>query len=695
MRDLIRRPVGMVTAGLLAAVMVAVAGATGAAAVSTAWTEVVAVPPANADTSQGATFGSVSCAAPGDCTAVGEYEDSSGNSQGLLLTETSGNWAPGVEAPPPANAEPNRFTSVGSVSCAAPGDCTAVGNYVDSSGNPQVFLLTETSGNWAAGVEGVLPANAGTNPNYGAFLSSVSCASVGNCTAIGGYTDSSGNGQLLLMTETSGIWGTGVDAVLPANAGPNSEASLYQVSCGAPGDCTAVGFYTDSSGNFQGLLVTETSGTWAPGLEAVLPANAGPDPSAALYSVSCASAGNCTAVGSYGDSSGTGQGLMLTEASGSWAAGVELVVPPNAGTHPGGTLVSVSCASAGNCTAVGRTPPGGSTMGLLATETSGTWAPAVVAPMPADASNPLVVLLSVSCASPGNCTAVGYYATVGSAPGLLLTQTSGTWTEVEPPLPPDGIADVFPQSVSCAAPGNCSAVGNDPTTSGPEAGVLWNQTPLTQAATTTALASSANPSASGQAVTYTATVSPTPDGGTVSFTDNGSPITGCGSQPVDTGSGAASCATTPATTGAHNIVAAFSGSGGFTGSTSATLTQVVTVTPCQSLAGCNLSGANLSNAQLPGANLSGANLKGANLSGANLSGASLSGANLNKANLSGVNLSGANLSGANLNSANLTGANLSGANVTGANLGKVTWSNTTCPDGTNSNADGGTCAGHL
>jgi hypothetical protein len=41
------------------------------------------------------------------------------------------------------------------------------------------------------------------------------------------------------------------------------------------------------------------------------------------------------------------------------------------------------------------------------------------------------------------------------------------------------------------------------------------------------------------------------------------------------------------------------------------------------------------------------------------------------------------------------GANLSGAMVTGANFNNVTWSDTTCPDGTNSNADGGACAGHL
>ena len=110
-------------------------------------------------------------------------------------------------------------------------------------------------------------------------------------------------------------------------------------------------------------------------------------------------------------------------------------------------------------------------------------------------------------------------------------------------------------------------------------------------------------------------------------------------------------------------------------STSTTVTQFVTKTPCTSLAGCNLSGLNLSGARLAGANLTGANLNGANLTGASLS--------------------GANLSGANLNGATLTGASLSGATVTGTNFNKVTWSNTTCPDGTNSNADGGTCTSHL
>ena len=70
---------------------------------------------------------------------------------------------------------------------------------------------------------------------------------------------------------------------------------------------------------------------------------------------------------------------------------------------------------------------------------------------------------------------------------------------------------------------------------------------------------------------------------------------------------------------------------------------------------------------------------GCDLHGANLSGQNLSGANLTGANLSGTNLTNANLSGANLTDADLTGATLTGAARTG-----TIWSNTTCPDGSNS-----------
>lgn len=119
------------------------------------------------------------------------------------------------------------------------------------------------------------------------------------------------------------------------------------------------------------------------------------------------------------------------------------------------------------------------------------------------------------------------------------------------------------------------------------------------------------------------------------------------------------------------------------------------------LAGASLVSGNFSNANLTGANLSGANLTSARLSGATLTNANLSGANLASGNFSGANFSGANLTNATLTSSNLKNANFSGADLAGATgmssaaLSGAVWSNTTCPDNTNSGSDGGTCLNNL
>ncbi len=76
-------------------------------------------------------------------------------------------------------------------------------------------------------------------------------------------------------------------------------------------------------------------------------------------------------------------------------------------------------------------------------------------------------------------------------------------------------------------------------------------------ATTTTLVSSLNPSTVGQAVTYTATVSPATATGTIEFKDAGTTITGCGTQTVSTGR--ATCTVSNPTTGSHWITASYSG----------------------------------------------------------------------------------------------------------------------------------------
>ncbi len=116
--------------------------------------------------------------------------------------------------------------------------------------------------------------------------------------------------------------------------------------------------------------------------------------------------------------------------------------------------------------------------------------------------------------------------------------------------------------------------------------------------------------------------------------------------------------------------------------------------------------------RMKGANLSGASIRGMDLSvdlsgaKADLSGTDLRGANLRYANLSGAILYDADLSpksavgydgGTDEYLTDLTGANLSDADLTGAvGLNTVIWSNTTCPDGTNTDTNGDdTCEDHL
>src|SRR5947209_5643317 len=154
-------------------------------------------------------------------------------------------WATGVEASAPAGAGPDPGVALSSVSCPAAGDCSAVGSYLDSSGNRQGLLLTESAGTWTTGVEALLPADAGSNPGGGPI--SVSCAAAGYCSAVGNYVDSSGNVQGLLLTEAAGTWATGEEATPPADALSNTTVGLDSVSCTSPSACSAVGVYLDSS----------------------------------------------------------------------------------------------------------------------------------------------------------------------------------------------------------------------------------------------------------------------------------------------------------------------------------------------------------------------------------------------------------------------------------------------------------------
>jgi PASTA domain-containing protein len=333
---------------------------------------------------------------------------------------------------------------------------------------------------WRATVA-TLPANSALGKEKAVNLISISCPSTGNCSAVGSYAR---NRKGLLLTEKAGRWTRGVEAVLPANANPSLGVLFTSVSCVSAGNCTAVGtYYTGLGGIYEdggreGLLLTEKAGHWARGVEAVLPADAASDPVVTLSAVSCASAGNCTAVGSYDNYSGGiyaeggSAGLLLTEKAGHWAAGVEPPLPSDA-KGSSAALSSVSCSPNGSCSAVGtynysegRVAAAGE--GLLLTKKRGTWQ-AVKAVMPPDGPGEGVILTSVSCAAAGNCGAIGVYninIDKERAPeGVLLNEKAGKWHPGVMARPPKNATDPFwgqyvgLVGISCASPNDCVAIG--------------------------------------------------------------------------------------------------------------------------------------------------------------------------------------------------------------------------------------------
>jgi len=127
----------------------------------------------------------VSCPTATDCMAVGNFVNSAGVQQ-TLAEQWNGNtntWS--IEQPPqPSGATSSALTGV---SCTSPTACTAVGNFVNSAGVQQTLAEQWNVDNWSAPSLPPVPAGATSTT-----LSSVSCTSATTCTAVGDYVDSSG-----------------------------------------------------------------------------------------------------------------------------------------------------------------------------------------------------------------------------------------------------------------------------------------------------------------------------------------------------------------------------------------------------------------------------------------------------------------------------------------------------------------------
>jgi len=275
-------------------------------------------------------------------------------------------------------------------------------------------------------------------------------------------------GQLAAARVLGSQW-TAAVAPLPADAAANPRVYITSISCYSASWCAAVGSYTNSSGDQMGLLLTKSGTAWSAG-EAPPPLGSG-TASVDLYSVACPSASSCVAVGDYADLSSAG-GLIETWTGNGWSAATAPLPPPDAPGDQvlGGSITSVACPSPTACVADGNyTEDDPNTgylgRGMVLTDSGGTWT-AVQPPLPpagvaGSAGFQTNFPDTVACPSVSWCTVAGTYddETAGNEQGLLLTWSGGTWTAAQEPAPPGSI-DVAPTAVACPAVSSCTVISN-------------------------------------------------------------------------------------------------------------------------------------------------------------------------------------------------------------------------------------------
>jgi hypothetical protein len=345
-----------------------------------------------------------------------------------VAREWKGRWGRAQEVPGTAALNAGGDAGVDFVSCARTTVCVAAGTYTNAGSGGEWFTATERGGRWTKAAEVPVPALDGAGVN------AVWCAVGGLCIAGGGFKDSGGAIQAWVETQVRGHWQPAVEVPGLAALNIGGEASLDVVTCASAGNCVAGGQYATTPPGFPFLepfLVDETNGHWAAAQEVpgIGPVNTPAMPNGNTPAIVCPSAGNCTAAGYYqtGDdiycaaapeSPPDGcSGLWLdNERHGRWAQITATVTSSY--------VFQLTCPATGDCVEAGEFENGDDvSTGTLLSETNDRWGPMITLPDTQEVN-------SVSCASAGYCSAGGQNNAGNS---FLISEWHGIWGAVITP----------------------------------------------------------------------------------------------------------------------------------------------------------------------------------------------------------------------------------------------------------------------
>ncbi len=248
--------------------------------------------------------------------------------------------------------------------------------------------------------------------------------------------------------------------VTSANTSSSQNNGLNDVTCVSANDCWAVGSYTNSNNQSQTLIEHYDGTAWS----IVDSPNTSPLRPNVLNGVTCVSANNCWAVGDSLTQDALGdlfdQTLIEHYDGTTWS----IVTSPNVSSNQVNILNDVTCTSATDCWAVGSFYV---MVGIVVNSQTLVehydgmlWSIAVSPNNPPTGTGASLwnVLTSVTCPSANNCWAVGYYYN-GTVYQTLVEQYAGTaWSIV---TSPNSRSSQWNQlsHVTCASTTTCWAAG--------------------------------------------------------------------------------------------------------------------------------------------------------------------------------------------------------------------------------------------
>ena len=242
---------------------------------------------------------SVSCGGPSLCFAVGDQNDNTDLTPGVLLEKWNGsNWAVQPPLPEPAGAV---AIGIQSVSCVSPSDCTAVGDAALHNFTQQTTLAEHWDGQgWS--IEPMPALGTSNEP----VLTSVSCSG-STCMAAG--TIFTSTGEAPLAEQFDGTKWSVTTLATPAGA---SGLAVRGLACTSTSNCYAVGAAGTSPESSVTLIERWNGTNWA----VVSSPNAAGNNT--LNGISCASTQSCMAVGRSNIGTGNPSTLAMKLSAGHW-----------------------------------------------------------------------------------------------------------------------------------------------------------------------------------------------------------------------------------------------------------------------------------------------------------------------------------------------------------------------------------------